>query len=420
LSAQICIDARISPGEVGGVEQVILGLAGGMAALDLGDLEITFLTSELMAEQILPLFKDHPNLSYSVGKGRRKAKLSYSLAQLIGSRVSQQIEHILYLLLGDRIIRIPRDQDLVSDDYDLFHFPSQSAFSTSKPNIYHPHDLQHIHLPQYFSRSMFRIREFKYRLFCEQATAVAVTSSWIKEDVVRNYHLPDDKVRVIPFAPPTQHYETPDFEAIEGTRVKLGLPEKFIFYPAQTWPHKNHLSLVRAVAQIKKEHGFTVPMVFSGRLTPFKDEIQTEIDKLDLGNTAQFLGFVSPLELQVLYSLCTAVVIPSLFEAASFPLWEAYLAGAATACAATTSLPRQADDASLIFDPNNDEEIANAVYRLWRDEELRADLITKGRRRLDQFNWESTCSQFVALYRQILGLKLNQADQHLLSRKPIL
>ena len=87
------------------------------------------------------------------------------------------------------------------------------------------------------------------------------------------------------------------------------------------------------------------------------------------------MGFVSPLELQCLWRSARMAVLPTLFEAASFPLWEAFEAGVPAACSNVTSLPAQAGDAAILFDPTSVPAIADAIERLWTDAALRRSLI---------------------------------------------
>jgi hypothetical protein len=70
---------------------------------------------------------------------------------------------------------------------DVMHFTHQGGFSTVVPSIYHPHDLQYLHLPEFFSPRTRRALDFKYRRLCAQATMVAVSSCWVKQDVVSHF-----------------------------------------------------------------------------------------------------------------------------------------------------------------------------------------------------------------------------------------
>jgi glycosyltransferase involved in cell wall biosynthesis len=297
---------------------------------------------------------------------------------------------------------------------DVMHFTFQNAFLTDVPSLYHPHDLQHLHLPEMFSSREREDREVLYQAFCRQAALVPVSSAWTRDDVIRQYGLPEDVVHVVPLAPPNAGYPIPTQEDIDEVKARLRLPERFIFYPAQTWEHKNHIGLLHALASLRDTAGLTVPLVCSGYKTPHFQKIDRVLETKALRNQVRFVGFIEPLELQCLYQLSTAVVIPTKFEAASFPLYEAFWAGKPSACSSATSLPEQAGDAALVFDPDQPEQIAAAIERLWTDDSLCTSLVEKGHERVKAFSWEKTARIFRAHYRRIGGRELTAEDRELL------
>lgn len=282
---------------------------------------------------------------------------------------------------------------------DVMHFTFQAAFVTAVPSIYHPHDLQHLHLPDLFDKSSRWVRERQYRAFCKQARIVAVASEWIKADIERAYDIPSDRIRVLPLAPasleapPTSSESSPLLE-------RANLPERFVLYPAQTWPHKNHAGLLRASALLRKA-GVEVDLVFTGRLTPYHDELLALQRELDLDGHVTWLGFVGLPELRALYEKCVAVVVPTLFEAGSFPVLEAFAIGAAVACSNVTSLPQQVGDAGLLFDPHDPAAMAEAVRALWLDEDLRGRLVARGHERVSGLTWDRVAMSFRDLYREV-------------------
>jgi glycosyltransferase involved in cell wall biosynthesis len=175
---------------------------------------------------------------------------------------------------------------------------------------------------------------------------------------------------------------------------------------------------MRALAWLREAHGLRIPLVASGRQTEFFPELERMALELGVADSIQWLGFVDPTDVQVLYARARAVIIPTRFEAASAPLWEAFLAGVPAACSNVTSLPDQAGDAALVFDPDNIEAMGEAVRRLWLDEALRTDLIAAGRARVQEFTWERTARLFRAHYRRIAGRELNEEDRYLLAGEP--
>jgi len=171
---------------------------------------------------------------------------------------------------------------------------------------------------------------------------------------------------------------------------------------------------------LRQDHGLTIPLVCSGEPTEFYDRISAEVKTLGLSRQVVFLGFVGFDELSALYQLCSAVIIPSLFEAGSFPMWEAFLSERPAACSNVTSLPAQAGDAALVFDPYEVGEIADAMYKLWTDRDLCETLVARGRANISRYSWDTTARTFRALYRQLGNRELTTEDERLLSTQPLM
>jgi glycosyltransferase involved in cell wall biosynthesis len=411
---RICIDARLSHGGAGGVEQVVLGLANGLARLRDGDEEYLFLVTAGEEGWLLP----HLGVKARVLAARAQGEVS------LRARVAARLPALAraYGSVRDLVLPPPvarSDGTLERSGADVVHFTFQDGFRTSVPSIYHPHDLQHVHLPQFFTLRQRRARDVTYSALCAQAAAVAVSSSWVKEDVVRHLRLPSAKVQVIPLAPIVDHYEEPGPDAIAETLGRHGLPPTFALYPAQTWPHKNHGILLEAIALLRERHRLIVPLVCPGRRTEHAETIVARARQLGVERQVHLIGFVSPVELQALYRAARCAVIPTLFEAASFPLWEAFRNGVAAACSDVTSLPAQAGDAALVFDPRDVASVAQALHALWTDEPLRVRLAARGRQRVRAFTWERTARVFRALYRRV-ARRAGPEDDALLEAPPAL
>jgi glycosyltransferase involved in cell wall biosynthesis len=161
-----------------------------------------------------------------------------------------------------------------------------------------------------------------------------------------------------------------------------------------------------------------VPLVAPGQHNAHFEELVAASRALGVEDLVSWTGFVSPLELRVMFLDATAAVIPTLFEAASAPLWEAFAAGVAAACSNVTSLPEQAGDAAIVFDPLEVGSIAGAIERLWLDPVLRGRLAERGRSRVGELSWDRTASLFRAHYRRLAATGLTDEDRQLLSAAP--
>jgi glycosyltransferase involved in cell wall biosynthesis len=134
-----------------------------------------------------------------------------------------------------------------------------------------------------------------------------------------------------------------------------------------------------------------------------------------LQDQVRFVGLVSPQELQCLYRASKFVVVPTLFEATSGPVYEAWHQDVAVACSTVTSLPEQVKDAALLFNPYSVEDIAAALETMDSDAPLRAQLKWKGTQRLKDFSWERSARAYRALYRRAGLQAMTDEDRHLLS-----
>jgi glycosyltransferase involved in cell wall biosynthesis len=404
---RVCIDARMGSGQFGGVEQVVIGVASGLSRLSDGDEEYLFLTLPEHEEWLLPYLGGpcrplHPRLGYT----RRRAR---AVKQALRERQP---------ITGPRHSVRTSDGTVEEEGVDVIHFPFQDAFITEVPSIYQPHDLQHVHLPEHFSRWQSERRETIYRTHCERAAAVVTMTSWGRRDFVETYGLKEDKVWVVPGASVLPEYPAPSAGDLEQLRTRLSLPERFLLYPAKPWPHKNHERLLEALALVRERTGTTVPLVCSGAEAGDFDVVRKRARDLGLDATTIFPGFVDTKELRGLYELATALVFPSRFEGWGLPVCEGFSAGLPVASSTSTGLPDLVGDAGLLFDPESTEQIAEATERLWTDEGLRRDLAERGHRRSGLFSWDHTARLFRAHYRRIGGQSLAEEDRILLAAPP--
>jgi len=322
----IAIEARIPNPEIaGGVAQVIMSLAVGLSKLSDGNEDYVFVGLASAREWLAPLLAGPCRLHVVPPGWKQRLANSAWGPKLIeirrayrSMRKSARSKNPLSIAVSDGQIE--------ALGAELVHFPAQGGYLTGRPSIYHPHDLQHLHLPEFFDPETLEWRNRNYPVFCSRAAYVVVESSWTKNDVVTRLGVPAEKVAVIPVPPPPLGAAD---ESISAKVAALVGFSRFIFYPAQTWPHKNHLRLIDALALLKQRFGLTVPLVGSGRQSEHFGAILARVEEQALTEQVRFLGYVDPGQLAALYRLSTMVVVPTKFESLSLPIWEAFSAGRA-------------------------------------------------------------------------------------------
>jgi glycosyltransferase involved in cell wall biosynthesis len=261
--------------------------------------------------------------------------------------------------------------------------------------------LQHLHYPEFFSKADFALREQLYRAFCAQAVYVCVQTQWSKHDVTQHYSISPDKVVVIRWGSVFDAYTGPSAEARQATRQKYNLSDQFFFYPAVTWPHKNHEVILRALHRLKRDHGRKVAVYFTGASTEFRKKLDETARELNIFEQVHYLGFVTPEELQSIFSAATAMVFPSKFEGFGLPILEAFHAQLPVLSSTASVLPEVANDGALYFDPDSPAELAELMIQMLDDPGLRKTLIDQGAAQLSRFSINDTAVSFQRLYAQM-------------------
>jgi alpha-1,3-rhamnosyl/mannosyltransferase len=237
----------------------------------------------------------------------------------------------------------------------------------------------------------------------DHADRILAISEATAEDIARTLVVPRRRIGVTPLAAdPPRVDPTPE----QALRARLDLGEaRIVLCVAQKRPYKNLHTLVRALPALAPD----VVLVLSGAPTPYEAQLRALADELRVTMRLRFPDWLSEADLEGLYALSAAFVLPSLIEGFGLPILEAMQRGLPVACANTSALPEVAGDAALLFDPENQAEIDAAMGRLLEDEELAQDLRARGHRRAARFTWQDTGAATLAGYRHALDARQSGA-----------
>jgi glycosyltransferase involved in cell wall biosynthesis len=416
---RIAIDAQILPGQEGGIEQVLIGLAKGLSRLQDSDHEYIFIGHW----ENPYLLKPYLGLNQRIVAGPPPSNLKgEQIKNLLGSLrkpagiIRRQITQSFKGASTPRLPRMPQSDGFYEGlGCDVLHvtYPMH-AVKSSLPTVFSIYDLQHRHFPQFFTLQHLSWREEIYPAMFNHADVIATDSMWVKEDVSSQYGIDPDKVYAVPLAPPTDAYAEISSDAITSTVARYGLPGRFILYPALTYEHKNHIGLLEAIALLRDRHKIEVNLICTGAKRHFWTAIERRIEELHLQAQVMFPGFVDSVDLKVMYQLSDFVVLPSLFEGAGLPLLEAFREGKAVACSDIPAFREYGGRAAQFFDPLVVSSIADRLNELISSEPLRMRLAKAGSEQVTEFSWERTARIYRALYRKAAGREMSFEDEELL------
>jgi glycosyltransferase involved in cell wall biosynthesis len=264
------------------------------------------------------------------------------------------------------------------------------------------HDLQHMHYPENFSRKEKEFRAVFYKKASEFSERVIVSYDHVKDDIVKYYKIVPDKIDVCPIGidPPLK---LNNFEFIQ-IKKKYGLPDNYLFYAANTWRHKNHVNLIRAMKIVQNKYGQNIHLICTGsKQTDYFFEIEKEIKKYELNEHIKFLGYIPEAEMMLVMKNAKLAVIPTYYEAGSFPLIEAMNYGVPVICSDVTSLPQQIGNSQYVFNPADIDEMAAKINLMLVDKGLQLRNIENSKKRISELRWDKKVNNFVDSYKNAIA-----------------
>lgn len=250
---------------------------------------------------------------------------------------------------------------------------------SKKKTILTIHDLEVLKRLHGFSRRIVKL--FWFTIPARRVKYITVISEFTKQELLKLIHINPDKVVVVHncISPAIKFYE-PTFNHQKPNILHIG-----------TAHNKNLERLIEAVS------GLSVKLTILGHLRDHHKHL-LKLHKIDFENY-----FNLPYEHVILrYKEADIVSFASLYEGFGMPIIEANAVGRPVITSNRTSMPEVAGDAALIIDPENVNEIREALLKLIRDDGLRSELIAKGLRNVQRFSPQSIAAQYVALYNKII------------------
>lgn len=182
--------------------------------------------------------------------------------------------------------------------------------------------------------------------------------------------------------------------------IKAKLPDKYFFYPAQFWNHKNHIGILKAIRELKYEFR-DICIVFCGSHKNAYSDVIKYINENGLINNVIILDYVSNYSMIKLYQKTVGLVMPSFFGPTNIPQLEAFVLGCPVAVANVYAVAEQVGDAALLFDPYDYSDIAKCMKILWNDENARNRLILAGNRKTKKWNRDSFSKKLLSIITEV-------------------
>ena len=248
-------------------------------------------------------------------------------------------------------------------------------------------DLQHRAtpwFPEMSAKGIWDSRDAVHRWFLQRASKVVTGTKVGADQISAFFQVPPENILRLPHPTPSYALNTLATDADTDAIARLGLTEPFVLYPAQFWPHKNHVNLLLAIAQLKRE-GLAISVALPGSDKGNRSFVMDVAAREGISELVHPLGFVERDDLVALYRNAMALTYVSWCGPENLPPIEAFALGCPVLASRIAGADEQFADAALYCEPGDPSSIAAGIRKLHDEVGLRDGLVDAGHIRARQF-----------------------------------
>jgi len=292
-------------------------------------------------------------------------------------------------------------KDIKAEKPDLFFAPTSYIIPAFAPKwlrvIMTVHDMVAFLFPSTHNAKAVIIEKLTLRRAVKKAADIFVVSENTRKDLLKRFHYPENHIHLVPCAPADFYRDPVDPHELAKFREKFKLPANFILAVGTLEPRKNFSTLIKSFVIIKRKLP-DYKLVIVGKKGWKYHLIEETLKHYQLEKDVIFPGYLEAEDLKKIYTLATVFVFPSLYEGFGMPPLEAMACGCPVVSSNVASLPEVIADAGILIDPKNAHKIADSVVSLVENDQIRAMLIERGRRRVEKFNWANSAKTALEVF----------------------
>jgi glycosyltransferase involved in cell wall biosynthesis len=273
---------------------------------------------------------------------------------------------------------------------DVFLSPDGfCSLTTSVPQCIAVHDLSFLHFPSHIKKSHLLFYKRYTPKFLAKAKTIITVSDFSKEDIVKHYKTPEEKINVV-YSAAKEIFKPVAEKVKEEVKNKYTEGKEYFIYIGAIHPRKNLLNILKAFSLFKKRQQSNFKLIIAGRLAWKNDTLAENLKTYKYKGDVIMTGYVAETELVNLLASAYCLMYPSLYEGFGVPPLEAMQCNVPVITSQSSSMQEICGDAALYADPQNYTDIADKMMQVYKDETLRNELIKKGRDMCKKYSWDKT------------------------------
>lgn len=273
---------------------------------------------------------------------------------------------------------------------DVFVSPDGYASLTTRvPQCLVVHDLGFLHYPDAYKKSHVGYMRRLTPRFIRKAAQLATVSQFSKNDIIKQYGTEPQKIDVV-YNGVKEVFHPIDPSERQQLRDKFTAGHDFFIYVGALQPRKNLINLLKAFSIFKKRQQSNMKLVLTGRLAWKNEAFLEKLSSYKYKDDVVLTHYLDEDTLARLLASAYALVYPSLFEGFGVPVLEALRSGVPALTSKDSPMQEIAGAAGLYFDPNDHQDMADQLMRIYKDESLRQRMVEEGLKRAQEYSWQRT------------------------------
>ena len=291
--------------------------------------------------------------------------------------------------------------------YDVVFLPAanrRAPYFMPCPTIGTVHDLASMNVKdKYDFLRGFYVRRI-LPLLIKRLSRILTVSEHSKKDIINFCNIVGDTIKVTPLAADKNIFKTGSVEDSKNIlKEEYALDKEYILYISRLeHPGKNHIRLIDAFDILKSKHSFPHQLVFAGALRERGEEVIERIKQSPYSQDIKYFEFVDKKYLQDFYRAAELFVFPSLYEGFGLPVLESMACGTPVTCSNCASIPEVANNAALLFNPYDIDDIAESIGIFLVSKSTRDKYSKLGLERANMFSWEETTRLTLAAMEELI------------------
>ena len=382
----------------GGINSYLLGLVDGFKSTDKNNTFVLFCTVKNSS-----LFSEYKNIDNFELIIIDDVKIKFGKYILLLPLLFNS------LYLWEKVTNIYNNmlglKKIIENNCDILYTPTTvlNFYNLKIPTLLSMHDIQHHHYPEFFSNIRLRWRRLSFKNSAKFTTYFQASSKFIHDDLLTIFNeIKKEQIQVI-----SEGVNIKEFSQTRNIDLQkeFDIPDKFIFFPAQLWKHKNHITVLKALKKLECE-GLIIPLVMTGDKYSASDEILNYIKDNDM-HYVKYLGKIDFKYLVALYQQAAYLITATLYESSSLPILEA--AASSTPIIASNTSPNVEMSQNIkmnLFTPLSIEECSDIIKVCWSNstEDINDQVIVNNKN-IFKYSWDNVASQYIDFIKGKLNVK---------------